>query len=62
MTTRTRILLLVVAVVVSLGTLIAQAPKKPAIAYPAYPNDPRHWRHVKSMVIFSHENKLLVRA
>jgi hypothetical protein len=59
MTTRTRILSLVfVAVVASLGALIAQAQKKPAIAFPAYPNDPRHWRHVKTMVIFSKENKL----
>jgi hypothetical protein len=59
MTTRTRILSLVfVAVVASLGALIAQAQKKPAIAYPAYPNDPRKWRHVKTMVIFSKDNKL----
>ena len=55
MTTRTRILLLAVAVVVSLGTLIAQAPKKPPMAYPS---DFRHWRHVKSMVVFSSQNKL----
>ncbi|MGA2475379.1 MAG: cytochrome P460 family protein [Terriglobia bacterium] len=62
MTTRTRILSLVfVAVVASLGALIAQAQKKPAIAYPAFPNDPRHWRHVKTMVIFSSENKLFER-
>ena len=59
MTARTKILSLVfVAVVVSLGALIAQAQKKPAIAYPAYPNDPRHWRHVKTEVIYSHDNKL----
>ena len=58
MTTRTRILLLAVAVVVSLGTLIARAPKKPAIAYPS---DFRHWRHVKSMVVFSSESKLFDR-
>ena len=59
MTSRTRILFLVfVAVVASLGILYAQAQKKPAISVPAYPNDPRHWRHVKSMVIFSRENKL----
>jgi len=58
MTTRTRIAFLVVAVVVSLGTLIAQAPKKPAIAYPS---DFRHWRHVKSMVIFSSQNKMFDR-
>ena len=55
MTTRTRILFFAVAVVVSLGTLIAQAPKKPAIAYPG---DFRHWRHVKSMVVFSSQSKL----
>ena len=62
MTTRTRILSLVfVAVVASLGALVAQAQKKPAIAYPAFPNDPRHWRHVKTMVIFSSENKLFER-
>jgi len=62
MTARTKVLLLVfVAAAASLGTLIAQAPKKPAIAYPAYPNDPRHWRHVKSMVIFSKDNKLFDR-
>ena len=62
MTTRTRILSLVfVAVVASLGALVAQAQKKPAIAYPAYPNDPRKWRHVKTMVIFSKENKLFDR-
>ena len=59
MTTRTRILSLVfIAVVASLGTLIAQAPKKPAIAYP---NDFRHWRQVKSMVIYGSQNKLLDR-
>jgi hypothetical protein len=62
MTTRTRILSLVfVAVVASLGALVAQAQKKPAIAYPAYPNDPRKWRHVKTMVIYSKENKLFDR-
>jgi len=59
MATRTRILWLVfVAAMASLGALFAQAQKKPAIAYPAYPNDPRHWRHVKTMVIFSKDNKL----
>jgi len=62
MTTRTRILSLVfVAVAASLGALIAQAQKKPAIAYPSYPNDPRKWRHVRTMVIFSKENKLFDR-
>jgi hypothetical protein len=62
MTTRTRILSLVfVAVMASLGALIAQAQKKPGIAYPAYPNDPRHWRHVKTMVIFSKDSKLFDR-
>jgi hypothetical protein len=62
MATRTRILsLVIVAVVASLGTMIAQAQKKPAIAYPAYPHDPRSWRLVKTMVIFSSENKLFDR-
>jgi len=62
MTSRTRVLLLVfVAGAASLGVLLAQAQKKPAIAYPAYPNDPRKWRHVKTMVIFSKENKLFDR-
>jgi len=62
MSTRTRILsLLFVALVASLGALIAQAQKKPAIAYPAYPNDPRHWRLVKTMVIFSPDSKLFNR-
>ncbi len=62
MATRTRILSLVlVAVAVSLGALIAQAQKKPGIAYPAYPNDPRHWRQIKTMVIFSSDNKLFER-
>lgn len=43
MTSRTKILLMIfVGAAVSLGTLVAQAQKKPAIAYPAYPNDPRH--------------------
>ena len=69
MTTRTRIVSLVIlAVVGGLGALMAQAQKKPAaatpaqkkpaIAYPAYPNDPRHWRHIKTMVIYSRENQL----
>lgn len=59
MTSRTKILLMVfVGAAVSLGTLVAQAQKKPAIAYPAFPNDPRHWRHTRTMVIFSKENKL----
>jgi hypothetical protein len=62
MTSRTKILLMVfVGAAVSLGTLVAQAQKKPAIAYPAYPNDPRKWRHVKTMVIFSKDNKLFNR-
>ena len=62
MATRTRILSLVsLAMVASLGALIAQAQKKPAIAFPPYPNDPRHWRHVKTMVIFSNQNKLFDR-
>jgi hypothetical protein len=43
MTSRTKILLMIfIGAAVSLGTLVAQAQKKPAIAYPAYPNDPRH--------------------
>ncbi len=59
MTARTKILLTVfVAAAASLGSLIAQAQKKPSVAYPAYPNDPRKWRHVKTMVIFGKENKL----
>jgi hypothetical protein len=59
MSTRSRILTLIfVAVMASLGVLMAQAQKKAAIAYPAYPNDPRHWRHVKTMVIYSSDNKL----
>ena len=59
MTSRTKTLLMVfVAAAASLGTLIAQAQKRPAIAYPAYPNDPRKWRHVKTMVIYSKENRL----
>ncbi len=59
MTSRTKILLMVfVAAAAGLGTLIAQAQKKPAIAYPAYPNDPRKWRHVRTMVVFGKENKL----
>ena len=59
MTSRTKMLLMIlVGAAVSLGTLVAQAQKKPAIAYPAYPNDQHHWRHAKTMVIFSKENKL----
>jgi hypothetical protein len=59
MASRTKLLLIIfVGAAISLGTLLAQAQKKPAIAYPAYPNDPRHWRHAKTMVIFSKENKL----
>ena len=62
MTSRTRILLLVsLAVAAGLGALFAQVQKKPGIAYPAYPNDPRKWRHVKTMVIYSNENKLFDR-
>ena len=42
----------------SLGLLYAQAHKKPAITYPlGY----RKWIHVKTMVIFSKENKLFSR-
>jgi hypothetical protein len=62
MSTRTRFLTLIfVAVAASVGIMLAQAQKKPAIAYPAYPNDPRHWRHVKTMVIYSKDNKLFDR-
>jgi len=58
-TSRAKILLMAfVGAAVSLGTLVAQAQKKPGIAYPAYPNDPRRWRHVKSAVVFSKESKL----
>lgn len=61
MTSRTKILLMIfVGTLVSL-TVLAQAQKKTAIAYPAYPNDPRHWRHVRTTVIFSKENKLFDR-
>jgi len=59
MTSRSKILLMVfVGAAVSLGTLVGQAQKKPGITYPAYPNDPRKWRHARTMVIFSKENKL----
>jgi len=58
MKTRTRFLLLVMVAVASLGALMAQAQKKPAITYPG---DFRHWRHVKSMVIFSSQNPLFSR-
>jgi hypothetical protein len=59
MTLRTKVLLLVlVAGAASLGALFAQAQKKPAIAYPT---DFRKWRHVKTMVIYSKENKLFDR-
>ncbi len=59
MTSRTKVLLMIlVAAAASLVTLIAQAQTKPAIAYPAYPNDPRTWRHVSTRVVYSKENKL----
>jgi hypothetical protein len=62
MTSRTKILLMVfVGALVSLGTVVAQAQKKPTIPIPAYPNDIRKWRHVRTMVIFSKENKLFDR-
>jgi len=62
MTSRTKVLLMVfVGAAVSLGTLVAQAQKKPAIAYPAYPNDPRKWRHVTTKVIWNPQNKLFDR-
>jgi hypothetical protein len=59
MTSRTRVLLLVfLAGVAGLGALYAQAQKKPAIPFPlGY----RKWTHVKTMVIFSKENKLFDR-
>ena len=59
MTSRGRVLLLIFVVLAgSLGLLCAQAQKKPAIAYPlGY----RNWIHVKSMVIFSKENKFFDR-
>ena len=62
MTSHTKTLLMIfVVAAASLGTLIAQGQKKPAIAYPDYPNDPRRWRHVTTKVIFSKENKLYER-
>lgn len=59
MTWRTRVVSVMVFVVAgSLGFLYAQAQKKPAIAYP---QGYRNWIHVKSMVIFSKDNKLFDR-
>lgn len=59
MNTRTRVLLLVLlAGGTSLAALYAQAQKKTAIAFPI---GFRKWTHVKSMVIFSKENKLFER-
>ncbi|MFB3920771.1 MAG: cytochrome P460 family protein [Terriglobia bacterium] len=59
MTSRARLLLLgFVAVAAAAAVLYAQAPKKTAIAYP---EGYRKWIHVKSMVIFSKENKLFER-
>jgi hypothetical protein len=59
MTSRARVLLTVLlAGAAGLGALYAQAQKKPAIAFPmGY----RKWTHVKTMVIFSKENKLFDR-
>jgi hypothetical protein len=59
MTSRGRVLVTSLLVLAgSLGLLYAQAHKKPAIAYPlGY----RNWIHVKSMVIFSKDNKLFGR-
>jgi hypothetical protein len=55
MTMRTKVLLLVfVAGAASLGALFAQAPTKPAIAFPT---TFRKWTHVKTEVIFGKENK-----
>ena len=59
MTLRTRVVLLGVGAMVMAGAVLyAQAPKKTAIAYP---EGYRTWVHVKSMVIFSKENKLFER-
>ncbi len=59
MTWRMRIMATVVFVLAgSLGFLHAQAQKKPAIVYP---EGYRKWIHVKSMVIFSKDNKLFDR-
>jgi len=55
MKTRSRLWLLAIVAVASLGALMAQAQKKPAIAYPG---DFRHWRQVKSMVVYSNQNPL----
>jgi len=59
MTSRTRVLLVVfLAGAASLGALYAQAQKKSAIAFPiGY----RKWTHVKTMYVFSKENKLFDR-
>jgi hypothetical protein len=59
MISRTRVLLLGAGAMamIALG-LYAQAPKKPAIAYP---EGYRKWIHVKTMVIFSKDNKLFDR-
>lgn len=59
MNTRTKVLLLgLLAGGLSLGGLYAQAQKKPAITFPI---GFRKWTHVKSVVIFSKENKLFDR-
>lgn len=59
MTSRTRVLLLVLVTMAMGGAVLyAQAQKKPAIAYP---EGYRKWIHVKTMVIFSKENKLFDR-
>jgi hypothetical protein len=59
MTTRFRALLVMcIFAAVCLGAVATQAPNKPSIAYPA---GYRKWTHVKTMVIFSKENKLFDR-
>lgn len=59
MTSRTRVLLLVLlAGAASLGLLYAQAQKKPAIAFPT---GYRKWTHVKTMVILTNAHKLFDR-
>lgn len=59
MTPRTRLLLVVFAAgIASFGALYGQAQKKPAIAFP---EGYRKWTHVRTVVIFSKDNKLFDR-
>ena len=59
MTTRFRALVVMsIFAMACLGAVAAQAPKKTSIAYPT---GYRKWTHVKTMVIFSKENKLFER-